>query len=102
MTLSGFIAAAILAVGFFFLTAAAAGALRFPDFYTRSHALGVTDTVGTSFILAGVAVHHGISVESAKLVILIVFIYISNPTVTHVLARAALRKGLKPWSRPNG
>lgn len=101
MTFLNITVIALLLIGFFFLLATAAGALRFPDFYTRSHALGITDMVGTQFILAAVALHHGFSFEAAKLMLLVAFIHISNPTVTHVLVRAALRTGLKPWSRTN-
>ena len=94
-----FISILLLLAGFFFLTTAAVGSLRFPDFYTRSHVLGVTDTLGTLLILAGVVVYKGFSLDSAKLIMLLVFIYIANPTVTHVLVRAAKRSGLKPWTK---
>ncbi len=54
------------------------------------------DTVSTLLILSGLALHFGWSTETAKLVFLLLFIYLANPTITHVLVRAALKAGLKP------
>jgi len=93
-----YVTAFLMASGLFFLAVAAVGAVRLPDFYTRSHAIGVTDTLGTLLILSGLVLHHGASIVSAKLFFIIVFIYIANPTITHVLFRAAVRSGLKPWT----
>jgi len=87
--------------GLFFLAVAAIGALRLPDFYTRSHALGVTDTLGTFLLLAGLVFHYGISITSAKILLIVLFIQLANPTITHVLFRAAWRSGLKPWTKKN-
>jgi len=85
--------------GFFFLFVSAVGAVRLPDFYTRSHALGVVDTLGVLLILGGLILYYGFSMISAKLLLLLLFFYLANPTVTHVLLRAALRAGLVPWRR---
>ena len=93
------IAFALMAFGIFFLGVAAIGALRLPDFYTRSHALGVVDTLGTLLILGGLVLHYGFSLISAKLILILIFIYIANPTITHILVRAAMKSGLKPWTK---
>jgi len=89
----------LIAFGFFFLAISAVGAIRLPDFYTRSHAIGVTDTLGTLLVLGGIALQYGASLLTAKLLFVVIFVYIANPTVTHVLVRAALRSGLKPWTK---
>lgn len=89
----------LMGAGFFFLFVAAVGAIRLPDFYTRSHALGVTDTLGTLLVLAGLALQHGVSFISGKILLILLFIYIANPTVTHVLVKAARQAGLKPWTK---
>lgn len=47
------LSAVLLAVGSFFVLTGGVGLLRFPDFYTRIHAVGVTDPVGTGLILLG-------------------------------------------------
>jgi len=89
----------LVLAGLFFLTASAVGALRLPDFYTRAHALGMTDSLGTLFVLLGLAVPLGFSLDAGKLVLLTVFIFIATPTACHVFVRAALRSGLKPWTK---
>lgn len=97
-----FVVTALILFGLLGLTVAAVGVIRFPDFYTRSHAVGVMDTVGTLLILSGLALHHGFSLVSGKLLFLLVFIYLANPTITHVLVRAALKSGLEPWTKKTG
>ena len=41
----------LICIGLFFLTVAAIGIIRLPDVFSRSHALGITDTLGTFFVL---------------------------------------------------
>ncbi|MDD4146671.1 MAG: monovalent cation/H(+) antiporter subunit G, partial [Clostridia bacterium] len=45
--------------GFFFITVAALGVIRFPDFYTRLHAAGKGDTLGIALFVIGLAIHNG-------------------------------------------
>lgn len=92
------LSALVILLGLFFLGVSGVGAIRLPDFYTRSHVIGVTDTIGTLFVLSGLALHFGISLLTAKIVFIFLFIHIANPTITHVLVRAAYRAKLKPWS----
>jgi len=88
----------LVSVGIFFLFVGGVGALRLPDFFTRSHAIGVIDTLGSLLILGGLILHYGPSIAAAKLFFLLLFIFIANPTITHIFTRAALRAGLKPWT----
>lgn len=95
------VAALILAViGVFFFVAGTLGLLRFPDFFTRVHAVTKCDTVGAGSILLALALVLGLRWASAKVVILMMLILITSPTAGHALARAAFRTGLKPWKRP--
>lgn len=93
-----FIAYALLAAGFFFIFAGAVGILRLPDFYTRLHALGKCDTLGVALMVLGLALLEGFTLDAAKVLLLIVFVGVANPTATHALGRAAHRTGLVPWS----
>lgn len=93
-----FLSAGIIILGLFFLFVAGLGAVRLPDFYTRSHAIGVTDTLGTLLVASGVALYHGFDLISVKIFLLILFIYVANPVITHVFLRAAKRAGLEPWT----
>ena len=94
------ICAIILIIGglFSFLTSTV-GLLRFPDLYTRMHATGKGDTLAVLLITVGAIVHHGLNLNSAKLSLIALFIFIANPTATHAIGRAAFRCGIKPWLR---
>jgi multicomponent Na+:H+ antiporter subunit G len=88
-------AACLLAGGFFCLVGAV-GLLRMPDFYTRTHAAGVTETLGAGLILAGLALEAGMTLVTAKLLIIGLLIFFTSPTATHALAKAALARGIQP------
>lgn len=76
------------------------GLLRFPDFYTRLHAAGVTDTLCAGLFLAGLALQFGLSLASAKLLMIFFFLLFTSPTGCNALARTAWRAGLVPWTAP--
>ena len=57
MILSDYLSAALLIAGAVFFLAGTLGLLRFPDVYTRLHALTKADNVGLGLIVAGLAVH---------------------------------------------
>jgi multicomponent Na+:H+ antiporter subunit G len=85
--------------GCFFIVVASIGLVRFPDFYSRMHPAGKGDTLGLSLVLSGLMVYEGLSLVSIKLLIIIIFIFIANPTATHAIAKAAYIAGVKPWSK---
>jgi multicomponent Na+:H+ antiporter subunit G len=90
---------ALLGLGLVFILLGVIGILRLPDFYTRLHAMGKCDTLGVALVLLALALHAGWSLSSVKLLLISVFIGLANPTATHALGRAALKSGVKPWSR---
>ena len=89
----------IIVAGAGFSIVGAIGLLRFPDFYTRLHAAGITDTLGTWLILLGVLLQVESWLVAIKLALIVVFLFFTSPTATHALARAALASGLKPWTK---
>ena len=72
------------------------GLHRFPDFYTRLHAAGTTDTLCAALFLLGLSFQAGISLASFKLFLIFAFIFFTSPTASHSLANAAMLGGLKP------
>ncbi len=72
------------------------GLLRFPDFYARLHAAGVTDTLVALLIVLGLALQSGLSMLTIKLLLILLFLLFTAPTATHALARAALADNVKP------
>lgn len=92
----------LLALGCFFIVVASIGIVRFPDFYSRMHPAGKSDTLGQFLILLGLIVYEGFSLVSVKLLMIIILIFIVNPTATHALAKAAYLSGVKPWEKEEG
>ncbi len=72
------------------------GIHRFPDFYSRLHAAGITDTLCAMLILLGLGLQAGWSIAAFKLALIFVFLFFTSPTASHALANAALHSGLKP------
>ena len=85
-----------MATGLFLVLAGTLGVLRLPDFYTRLHAAGVTDTLGAELILLALIVQSGFSQMSLKLLLVGFFLLITSPTATHAVAHAAYTAGVKP------
>jgi multicomponent Na+:H+ antiporter subunit G len=81
-----------------FLIVSAIGILRFPDFFTRLHALGVCDTMGAGLIMLGLMLQGGLSLVTVKLLLILFFVIFTGPTAIHALAAAARISGLDPGS----
>lgn len=86
--------------GVFFVLAGALGVLRMPDFFTRMHAAGMTDTLGAEFVILGMILQTGFSQMTLKLLLVAFFLFLTSPTATHAIANAALKSGLKPQLGP--
>jgi len=88
--------AALMITGAVFVLAGAIGVIRLPDFYTRMHAAGVTDTLGAELIVIGLMLQAGFTLVTAKLALLGLLLFLTSPTATHAVANAAYKSGLKP------
>lgn len=75
------------------------GLHRFPDFYTRMHAAGTTDTLCAALFLLGLGLQAGLTLAAFKLFLIFAFIFFTSPTASHSLANAAMLGGIKPWIR---
>jgi multicomponent Na+:H+ antiporter subunit G len=85
--------------GLFFLIVAAIGVVRLPDVFSRSHAVSLTDSLGAFLMLFGLALHEGLGINTLKILVVLVLLFILNPVISHATIRAALRSGLKPWKK---
>lgn len=74
----------------------AIGVLRFPDVYARMHSAGITDTLGALLVILGLILLAGFTLAAAKLVFILAFLWMTSPTSTHALAKAALHGGVEP------
>ncbi|MDQ1232886.1 multicomponent Na+:H+ antiporter subunit G [Paenibacillus sp. SORGH_AS306] len=75
------------------------GIIRFPDVYLRSHAatksatLGVLCVLSSAFLFFWVYDHY----PSARILLGILFVFITAPVAGHLNARAAYRTGVPLW-----
>lgn len=90
----------LLLAGSGFALTGGIGLLRFPDFFTRTHAAGLTDSAGATLILLGLLLQLPEWPTAIRLVLVLVFMLITGPTATHALAHAARNDGLRPWVNP--
>ena len=86
----------LVALGVFFTFVSAAGVIRLPDVYARTHTASQTDTLGAGMALAGVALALGWQNATVYTVLLLFFVFITNPTAAHAIARSAAETGVEP------
>ncbi|WP_430536507.1 monovalent cation/H(+) antiporter subunit G [Listeria rocourtiae] len=75
---------------------AAIGVIRLPDVYTRTHAAGISNTFGVSLLLfatVGYFFHSGEGFN-ARVLLAILFIYLTTPIASHLINRAAYDTGV--------
>ena len=88
----------LVGLGVAFLAVSALGLVRLPDFYTRAHAVAKSETLGLLLIFVGLFFFPELTLESAiRLVFVLLFSLLANPTAVHALARAARRAGVPAW-----
>lgn len=89
-----------LGAGSVFCVIGAIGMIRMPDFFTRMHAASVIETLGAGLLLFGLMLQAGVTLVSAKLVVIGLLILFTSPTATHALVKAALARGVTPLATP--
>lgn len=93
----------LLVAGAVFCVIGGIGLLRMPDFYARTHAASITDTLGAGLMLAGLSLQAGGDwLVVSKLVFVGIFLFITSPTIAHALAKAAYAEGVEFQLEPGG
>lgn len=94
--------------GSFFAIVGGIGIVRLPEFFSRLHGGGITDTLGAGLIMVGLLIHGiggifepdtelmGHFLTTFKLLMILFFLTVTSPTSCHALAKSALTQGLKP------
>ena len=88
----------LIGLGCFFVLIGALGILKLPEFWSRLHAASVVESAGMILLISGLCIQSGLSLITIKLILLIVFLFLTGPTATHAVASAALVSGMKPKS----
>lgn len=91
-TVADVVAVVLLVSGTFFLGVSALGLIRFPDFWTRAHAVAKAETLGLVLVFAGLIVLNRFGPGSLQLFLIAGFSLAVNPTAIHALARSAARR----------
>jgi multicomponent Na+:H+ antiporter subunit G len=94
------LSAVLLLGGAAFFFAGTVGMLRFPDVYSRLHALTKGDNVGLGLTVLGLAVRADSFAVVGKLVLVWMLVLLAGATASHLIARSSLRRGIKPWTAP--
>lgn len=87
---------ALILVGGAFGVIGGIGLLRMPSFFTRIHAAGMAESMCAPPILLAMILQEGVSVAGVKLAAILVFLFLTGPTSSHALAKAALHGGADP------
>ena len=74
----------------------------FPDFYSRQHATGITDTLCALLILLGLGLQAGLTLAAFKLTLVFLLLFLTSPTASNALANAAMHSGQKPMLANGG
>jgi multicomponent Na+:H+ antiporter subunit G len=99
MTVIDYLAIALLLAGAFFFLAGTLGLLRFPDVYTRLHALTKADNVGLGLIVAGLALESETWAGEGKLLLIWLLVLLAGASVANLIARRAQQRGIRIWKQ---
>lgn len=99
MSVLEIISAVFLLGGAIFCVIGGIGVVRLPDFYTRCHGAGVTDTAGAAGILVGL-MFIAQPLVIVKLVTILVFLWLTSAASSHALGKAAFASGLRVDDEP--
>lgn len=83
-------------VGVIFCLIGGYGLIKLKDVFARLHAASLIDTFGVGFVLLGLMFQAGLTLVTAKLALILIFIFFTSPTATHALARAAINHDVFP------
>ena len=100
MTIPDVVSGACVVTGLLFFVSGTVGLLRFPDIYTRLHALTKADNVGLGFLVLGLGLESGDWHTLVKLALIWLLVLLASSTSCHLVARRALQKGIRPWTGP--
>ena len=99
--IANFFIIAFILFGAFFSLVAAFGVIRLPDVYTRNHAASKSATLGVLSILLGTLLYFYVEDGhfNSRVLLGIIFIFLTSPIAGHLLGRAAYNSGVKLWDQ---
>ena len=86
-TLRFILAAVFLISGVLCMITAVIGMFRFKFVLNRMHTAATSDTLGLGLSMIGLIIWKGFGFEALKMIITIVFFWLSGPVSSHLIAR---------------
>jgi multicomponent Na+:H+ antiporter subunit G len=99
VTMIDYLTLMLLIGGGFFFLAGTVGLLRFPDTYSRLHALTKADNVGLGLTVAGLAVQAQSWAVAGKLLLIWMLVLLAGASVSYLIAQGTLQRGVRLWRR---
>jgi monovalent cation/proton antiporter, MnhG/PhaG subunit len=93
------LAALLMTGGTFLMLVAAVGLLRFPDLYTRMHAVTKAGTLGIGLMLISAAVAFGNLSVTARALAALLFVFLTAPVSAHMIGRAGYLGNVALWEQ---
>jgi multicomponent Na+:H+ antiporter subunit G len=88
----------LLAIPFFW--GGSLGLLRFPDIYTRLHALTKADNLGLGLVVAGSILMSKEWTVGVKLLLIWLAVLVASTISCYLIANAAHKRKINPWKLP--
>ena len=82
----------LIVSGLFFFFVGVVGLIRMPDVFTRMHATTKCDTMGAGLVFLGLIIWQGFTLVSFSILLILVFVWITNPTAAHAIAKSAYHR----------
>ena len=98
--MDNWISVILLLLAVFFFLGGTVGLLRFPDVYSRLHALTKADNIGLGFIVLALFIQADSWDWALKLLLVWIFVMAASATNAYLIARAAIRKDNPVWKPP--
>ena len=99
MTILDLFTALLLIAALFFFVSGTVGLWRFPDLYTRLHALTKADNVGVGLTVLALMLQAETWSAIFKLGLIWGMVLAASATVCFLIGNEAYRRGQKPWTR---
>lgn len=99
MSLSAWFSLLVVLMGMVFFIAGTVGLLRFPDVYTRLHALTKADNLGLGLVVLGLALQATSWAVVLKLLLVWILVMLASATACYLVAQSARRLGIEPWKK---
>ena len=97
MTVSDWIVVTLLACGTGLSLLGAIGLVRMPDLYMRMQAATKAGTLGLACIVGAAGVHFADAFIAVQCALICVFLFLTSPVASHLVARAGYVGGVRPW-----